>query len=328
MTRIMVLGGLGFIGSHVVDLLHRNKSNQIFIFDDESTGTLNNIRHLISEKFNTRVHVELKDVRNKTHLAECFGCFEPEVVVLLAAQAAISKSLADPRYDLDVNVGGMLNTISAAKFFNARRIIFSSTSAVYRERRWGKLRETDPCEPISPYGISKLAAEHYLRSQFPESVILRFGNVFGPRQTPIGENQVIPRAIRHFKFGDDFQVFGDGKQTRDYVYVEDVAEAVEAAIVGKPGTYNVATGRRRSVNDVVDTLAQLYDVPGYKWEHRAESDPRKDICLDVHCAEDGLGWRAQTSFAAGLKKTMEWWETDTPSDTTPVKVPLAYEMVR
>lgn len=330
MTRIMVLGGAGFIGSHVVDLLHAPKQNLVYIFDDLSTGKWDNIKHLFPTEHNTRARFQDADVRNYLSLHNAFEDFQPEVVILLAAQASISKSIASPSVDQEINIGGMLKVITAAQAHGVRRIIFSSTSAVYREKRWGKLRENDVCDPKSPYGISKLAAENYLRTLFPDSVVLRFGNVYGGRQVPLGENQVIPRAIRHFKFGDEFQVFGDGKQTRDYVYVGDVAEAVEAAITGKPGTYNIATGKRRSTNDVVDILAELYEVPGYKWEHRAEGDPRKDICLDVRRAEDGLGWRARTSFAAGLKKTREWWEAidNTPSDTTPVKVPIAYEMVR
>ncbi len=328
MTRVMVMGGAGFIGSHIVDLLHRNTSNQLFVFDDLSTGRHENVRHLISEKFNTRIKFDMLDVKKREHVDDAVSRFRPEVIVLLAAQAAISRSEADPKFDADTNIGGMLNVISAARRFEARRIVFSSTSAVYREKRWGKLRETDFCEPKSPYGISKLAAEHYLRSQFRNSVVLRFGNVFGPRQTPIGENQVIPRMIRHFQFGDDFQIFGDGRQTRDYIYVEDVADAVCCAtILGEPGTYNIASGKRMSVNQVARTLEEVYEVPGYPWEHRAESDPRKDICLDVRKAGDFLGWKPRVSFTEGVKRTVEWWKNP-PETPTMVRLPIAYEVVR
>lgn len=325
MTKIMVLGGAGFIGSHVVDLLHIPKQNTVCIFDNLSTGKWDNIKHLFPTEHNTRMRFVDMDVSNPVHVEQAFCEFTPEVVILLAAQAAISKSLEDPSHDMDINIGGMLNVISSAKKFNARRIVFSSTSAVYKEKPWGKLREKDICEPQSPYGISKLAAENYLRTLFPESVILRFGNVFGPRQVPIGENQVIPRAIRHFRFGDDFQVFGNGRQTRDYVYVEDVAEAIEAAMTGAPGTYNIGTGKRRTVNEVVETLAELYEVPNYPWEHRAEGDLRKDICLDFSNAEKGLGWWPRVSFREGLKRTMEWWEQE--EKPIPVKIPVC-EAVR
>jgi len=324
--NIIIFGGCGFIGSHVVDLLHANPSNQLFIFDDLSTGKLENIRHLISTKHNTRIRFEMLDVKKREHVDDAFCRFRPEVVILLAAQAAISKSESDPNFDADTNIGGMLNVIRAAKQFSARRIVFSSTSAVYREKRWGKLKETDFCQPKSPYGISKLAAEHYLRSLFPVSMILRFGNVYGPRQTPIGENQVIPRMIRHFKFGDDFKIFGDGKQTRDYVYVEDVAEAVQAAMTGWCGTYNIATGRRLSVTQVAEGIESLFDVPGYKWEHREQPDARRDICLDVRAAEEHLNWKSEVSFMEGLKRTAEWWNEPQEAPTL-VKMNLAYEEV-
>lgn len=325
--RIMIFGGCGFIGSHVVDLLHKNPSNYLFIFDDLSTGKLENIQQWINTKHNTRIKFDLLDIKNRPHVDDAICRFEPEAITLLAAQAAINVSENDPQFDADTNIGGMLNVIASSKKYGTERIVFSSTSAVYREKRWGKLKENDVCHPKSPYGISKMAAENYLRTLFPNSVVLRFGNVYGPRQVPIGENQVIPRAIRHFQFGDEFQIFGDGRQTRDYVYVEDVAQAVQDAVTGDPGTYNIATGKRRSVNEVLRALAEIYEVPEYPWVHRAEPDPRKDICMDVRAAEEHLGWKARVPFKEGLKQTVEWWKTP-QEKPIPVKLPIAYEVVR
>jgi nucleoside-diphosphate-sugar epimerase len=134
--------------------------------------------------------------------------------------------------------------------------------------------------------------------------------------------------IRHFQFGDDFKIFGDGNQTRDYVYVEDVAQAVGMATVLKPGTYNIATGKRLSVNDVGRALCEIYELPAqYPWEHRAEPDPRKDICLNVRSAAEHLGWEPRVSFKEGLRRTVQWWEKP-PERPQPVKVAIGYEVVR
>jgi len=305
--RILVFGGAGFIGSHVVELLHSG-NNDIFIFDDLSTGKLENIQHLISVQNNSRVHFELLDIQRRDHVFDAFCNFRPEIAINLAAQAAISTSISDPEYDAKVNIKGMLHVIAAAKECHCQQIIFSSTSAVYKEKKWGKLRERDHLGPQSPYGISKLAAERYLRTLFPDSIVLRFGNVFGPRQVPIRENQVIPRMIRHFEYGDNFQIFGDGEQTRDYVFVDDAAYAVAQAMLSQSGTYNIASGKRMSVNDVAESLADIYGVRGYEWEHRKEPEPRHDICMDSSLAYTHLGWKPTTPFMDGLKQTVEWWK--------------------
>ena len=307
--KILIFGGAGFIGSHVCDLLCGR--NEIFVYDDLSTGKLENIQHLLSCK-SDKFNFELNDIRNTMEVQSAFDRFCPEIVILLAAQAAITTSYADPRYDMDVNVGGMMNVIKAARACHTQQIIFSSTSAVYKEKSpnflKNKLRERDECVPESPYAISKLAAENYLRKLFPDSIILRFGNVYGPRQVPIGENQVIPRMIRHFMFGDDFKIFGDGKQTRDYVFVEDVAFAVAKSMFSSAGTYNISTGKRLSVNGVAEILEGIYGVEGYRWEHRELPDDRKDICMDPSLAFDRMGWQASIPFGEGMRRTVDWWK--------------------
>lgn len=303
--RILVSGGCGFVGAHVVARLHK-RHHQVYVFDDLSTGKLENVQGLLSTDRNG-IDFELCDVRNEKHLLCSFEQFKPEIVVHLAAQSAISTSLDDPVKDAQINALGMLNVIHAAKWFQAKRIIFASTSAVYREKP-RKLREYDECQPVSPYGVSKLAAELYLKNMFPHTVILRFGNVYGPLQVPLGENRVIPRMIRHFKYGDEFQIFGDGKQTRDWVFVEDVAEAVEKAITGVTGTYNIASGTRTTVNQLAEMMAEIYGVKGYQWEHAVKWEPRRDITLDVSAAERWLDWKARTKFMDGLKRTKDWWD--------------------
>lgn len=314
--NIMIIGGCGFIGSHVVGLLHENHSNKLFIFDDLSTGKLENIRHLISTKHNTRIRFEMLDVKRREHVDDAFCRFAPQAVILLAS------SNGDYRSSVETNILGMLNVIEAAKKYSARRIILSSTSAVYRGKRWGKLKEMDFCRPRTPYTISKLAAENYLQSQFYDSVVLRFGNVYGPRQ----ETGVIPTMIRHFKTGGNFHIFGNGKQKRDYVYVADAARAMLQAMTGKPGIYNIGTGRSLSVNDLARGMEEIYDVRGYKWEYQKEDEERWNTCLDVRAAEENLGWRAEVKFMDGLKQTVDWWEKTPPEHPEPVKIPLAYEV--
>lgn len=315
--NIMIFGGCGAIGSHVVDLLHKNSGNQLFIFDDLSTGKLENIRPLISTKHNTRIRFEMLDIVNRAHVDDAFHRFQPDVVILMAEMEG------DARGEAEVNILGTLNVIDAAKRLGARRIVFTSTSAVYRERWWGKARETDtPC-PTTPYGISKLAAENYLRTLFPESVILRLGNVYGPRL----EGGLSARMIRHFKFGDEFQIYGDGRQARDWVYVEDVARAVKLAMTGKLGTYNIGKGKRISVNEVARAMEEIYEVRDYKWERRGEAGARAGMCLDIRAAEESLDWVPEVTLSEGLKRTMDWWNNTPPEQPEVIKLPIAYEVL-
>jgi len=208
--------------------------------------------------------------------------------------------------DLMVNGIGTLNMLKQAKKSKVEKFVYASTSAVYDEnKKFFAMKESTALNPNNPYGISKLAGESYVRISGIESVILRFGNVYGPRQVPIGENQVIARMIRHFKHGDEFSVFGDGKQKRDFVFVDDVAQAVKmAATDGKPGIYNIASGKSRSVNDIARRLEEIYGVRGYAWDHDKErQDERRSVKMNVDNAKDRLGWSARVSLEDGIAET-------------------------
>jgi UDP-glucose 4-epimerase len=149
----------------------------------------------------------------------------------------------------------------------------------------------------------------YFRTLMPkDSVILRFGNVYGPRQVPLGENQVIPKMIRHFEKGDPFFIHGNGQQKRDMVYVEDVARACVNAIEGLPDVYNISSGHAVSVNELALLVAKLYDVPEYPWDHDDKEDMRQKVELDNFAAMEGLNWRPETNLEEGLRKTIEWWK--------------------
>lgn len=305
MQRIVITGACGFIGSHVVDLLVRS-GNHILAVDNFSTGKMDNIAGIL-EKYPHKIDIAEGDINSIPFLIRTLSDFKPKYVIHLAAQAAITTAWDNPVKDLSVNGIGTLNLIQACKQTETEKIIFSSTSAVYKESN-AKLKETAQTAPSNPYGISKLAAEFYLRSMFPAATILRFGNVYGERQVPIGENQLIPRMIRHFKYGDTFYIHGDGKQERDFVYVGDVAQAVTNALYNKPGTYNVSTGQSFSVNEIAGMIEEIYDIPNYKWEHTDTNDPRRKACLDVSEAYHGLSWKPTVNIKEGIKRTVDWWE--------------------
>ena len=303
--KILVTGGAGFIGSHIVDKLLEAKYT-VLVLDNFSTGKMNNLERAI-ELHDGHFGIKHCDITDLNDLRKAMLDFQPIFVAHLAAQSAITTSVNSPAFDLMVNAGGMLNIVKASSEAGVRRIIFSSTSAVYQSAN-KKLVEGHAIGPESPYGISKLAAELYLSTMFKDFVILRFGNVYGPRQVPIGENQVIPRMIRHFQYGDKFFIFGTGDQTRDFVYVEDVAHAVSCALSGRKGTYNIASGKSVSINMIAGYLETLYDVPGYRWEHAPQRDEREKVQMDISAASQSLSWRPAFSIAQGLQKTVAWWK--------------------
>lgn len=302
--RILVTGGCGFIGSHVVELLVK-KQHEVMILDDLSTGVMEWVQDVIV-KHPKKVNFDLCTITSWDHVDVLMKAFRPDAICHLAAQPAISTSWGNPILNAQVNEIGTLNLLVSAGEHGVKRFIFTSTSAVYKETTQ-LTTETSPREPCSPYGISKLAAETYVRSIFPNSVALRLGNVYGPRQVPIGENQVVPRMLRHFLYGDDFAIHGDGEQKRDFVFVEDVADAFLLALWGKPGVYNIASGVRTSVNEVAKHMEAFYHVPGYEWQHTKLQDPRRDILLDVSAARRELGWKSEWTLLEGLTKTAAWW---------------------
>jgi len=299
--RILVTGGAGFIGSATVQLLVR-QHHQVLIVDNFSTGKLENTQGVGAV-------TKPCDVTDLPLLTGIFHDFRPEAVVHLAAQSAITTSITDPRKDAEVNILGTLNVVGLCREVGVRKLVFASTSAVYDERKTPIFgyHENSLRNPSSPYGISKLAAEQYVCLLFSNHVILRYGNVYGPRQVPIGENQVIARALKHFTYGDDFHVFGHGNQKRDFVFVGDVAHInTEAAIGSMTGTFNLATGRSHSVNEALSIIEDIYQVRGYNWLHSKQPDPRADVYINNGAIRKEFGF-SFTPFRTGLEKTAEWW---------------------
>jgi UDP-glucose 4-epimerase len=278
--------------------------NVVLGVDDFSTGSMQNL-----ERFTMMGGaVENVDVRSEAHLYQCFAEIKPESVIHLAANASITLSEERPVNDLFINAIETLNVINLCKKFNVKHFIFSSTSAVYAETK-STLHESSDILPASPYGVSKMAAEMYIRSRMEHYVIFRFANIYGPRQQPIGQNQLISRAIRHFKYGDEFHVNGDGKQKRDYLFVGDVIRAINNVLSdGVKGTFNLGSGVSSSVNDVLGILEQLYDVKGYPWKHTSINDPRKNVQMNISSVKSKLGWKPATSLVEGIRCTKQWWD--------------------
>ena len=303
--KIMVTGGAGFIGSNTVDLLI-DRGHEVCVVDNFTTGKPSNLNYY-------RGKVALCDITDIRLLTNVFEECKPEAILHLAAQSAISIALAAPQHDLRVNAEGTLNVLKLAKQFKVKRFIFSSTSAVYSEvakhYMFGGMTESYELGPTTPYGISKLTAEQYIRTMFPNHMILRYANVYGPRQVGIGENQVIALVMSHFIKGTPFKVVGSGNQKRDFIFVQDVAQCnYEALLSSEVGTFNMATGKSHSVNEILRLVENTFQVPGYKWEHTKVEDPRGSVYLEAKKIYNKMGWLAVHGIQEGIELTADWWK--------------------
>jgi len=301
--RAVVTGGAGFIGSHLVDALVA-RGDDVLVVDDLSTGR--------RERVNSDARFLQADIRDRESIARAWAADRPEVCFHLAAQADVRVSVADPARDAEVNVLGTINVLQASRDHETQ-VVFSSTGgAIYGECE-RPAPETAPREPISPYGTSKLAGEEYLamanRLYGDGHVALRFGNVYGPRQDPHGEAGVVAIFFGRLAAGEPPRIFGDGSQTRDYVYVGDVAQATLAAAGRAGGVFNVGTGTETSV---VDLAGACMRVSGVELEPIFEPARLGELgrsVLDPTLAERELGFRAAVDIDAGLAET---WRSVSP----------------
>jgi len=307
-TKVLITGIAGFIGSHVVDRLSRRKFD-IFGMDDLSSGKMENL-----EGNENKVHdVVLESIANPMAVMQTFDRFKPDLVIHLAAQPSLLKSIKNPDYDALVNVIGTINILRACEAYQVERLIFSSTSAITQDAVVSEEHSANLSAPSSPYGMSKRCAEGYIDLLWgykPGATILRFANVYGPRQVPLGENQLIPRVIRHYLYGDSFQIYGDGLQSRDFIYVEDVADLIyKIATSNNPGrmTMNVATGKNTTVLGIVEMVQEVIgiDIPAI---HVEPKDVRLHVKMNIGKADMFVGWKATTSIKDGIKKTVGWWK--------------------
>ena len=306
---VLVTGGAGFIGSHVADALLA-EGCEVHVLDDLSGGTRRNVPE------GAAFH-EL-DIRSDA-VADLFAEHRFAAMCHLAAQMDVRKSVADPGFDASINVLGLLNLMEAGRQNGLEKVAFASTGgAIYGEPdpevNGGESQpESHPTRPLSPYGITKLVSEHYLR--FYEAThgipfaALRFGNVYGPRQNPHGEAGVVAIFAQRMLRGEPVRINGDGLQTRDYVYVGDVVRAFVAGLASDgSGIYNVGTGVETNVVELFRHIREATgaDVP----ETHGDAMPGEQMrsVLDVSLAREALGWEPQVKVADGLARTVDWFK--------------------
>lgn len=301
--RILVTGGAGFIGSHVCDA-YLAEGHEVLAVDDLSTGVRTNVPH--------RAEFAEADIRDEGFGGIVAG-FGPEVISHHAAQISVVVSTQDPVQDASRNVAGTANVLKAAVDLGVERVVFSSSGgAVYGEPEYLPADESHPVKPLAPYGLSKYCGELYLdyfgRMHGLGSVILRYGNVYGPRQDPYGEAGVVAIFSEAMREGRTPYIFGDGDQTRDFIYVRDIARANVSALDAPTGTcMNIGTGMPTSVNDIFRGLKALTGFGGDA-EHKAErAGEVRHIHLDCSRARELMGWQAATPLEEGLRLTSEFF---------------------
>ena len=304
--KTLVTGGAGFIGSNLVDALLA-RGDEVAVIDDLSTGRRQNLDNALSQGAQL---IEL-DIRDPQAVSDAVERVAPEAIFHLAAQIDVRKSVADPANDSRVNVEGTINLLNAAQAHGVRRVVNTSTGgAIYGEGRRLPAPEDHPVAPEAPYGLSKFCAEQYCalftRLHGLSTISLRYGNVYGPRQDPLGEAGVIAIFCGKLLEVGRPTIYGDGGQTRDYVFVGDVVDANLRAVGSKAtGSFNVGRGVQTSVLDIVQALSDQ-SSNGFEADHApARPGEVQHIALDPSRTKAELGWEAQVDLNQGLARTLD-----------------------
>ena len=296
--QAIVTGGAGFIGSHVVDAL---------VARGDEVAVIDSLVHGKKENVSSGAQLHVRDVREPVD--DLFDEVQPEAVFHLAAQADVRVSVEDPVGDAEVNVLGTVRILEAARAHGAQVVFASTGGAIYGECLEAA-REDSPCEPLSPYGTAKLAGEEYIRSYNrlygTRHIALRYGNVYGPRQDPHGEAGVVAIFLGALARGERATIFGEGLQTRDYVYVGDVARATTSALGQDPGVFNVGTGRETSVLELYELCARVAGSDAEAEHAPARLGELQRSFLDPGLAARELSFTAMVELEDGLHATWEW----------------------
>jgi len=301
--KILVTGGAGFIGSHIVDRLI-SEGHEVSVIDNLSTGRIENL--------NRKAEFYKMDIVSP-RIEKVFKKERPELICHLAAQMDVRKSVADPAYDAQTNIIGMLNLLENGMRYGTRRVIFASTGgAVYGEGGPIPTPETCPPGPVSPYGISKLTGEHYLffyKVTYGLSyVALRYANVYGPRQDPFGEAGVVAIFAQKLLKNEQPVINGNGMQTRDYVYVDDVVDAVTSAVYSDiSDILNVGTGIETSVNQLFRHLVEITGSSAREVYGPAKKGEQARSCLSYDKIKKALEWEPKVPLQEGLSRTVAFF---------------------
>jgi UDP-glucose 4-epimerase len=319
-VRILVTGGAGFIGSNVTDRFVE-LGHEVAVFDDLSSG----LRELVNPKARF-YHGDLADA---AAIERVVAEFRPDIIDHHAAQIDVRRSVSEPRLDATINILGTLALLESATRHGTRKIVYASTGgALYGEGRQLPATEDHPVNPEAPYGASKHTVEHYLYIwkllHGLDHTVLRYPNVYGPRQNPHGEAGVNAIFIGLMLAGKRPRIFGTGDQVRDYLYVGDVVDANEIALEkGSGEIVNLGTGVGTSVNDIFRELKAIIGFEGEPIYEPPRPGEVQRIYLDASRAKRVLGWEPKVSFADGLRRTVEWSRANPLPTARPVSAPGA-----